>query len=68
MDPYLHWKSTCSSRGKITLGSIIRTANRLKNAKNLSKEGLRQEGSHPTGAIGRIETLRPKHMAYQILL
>ena len=44
-----------SNRGKITLGSIIRTANRLKNAKNLSKEGLKQEGFNIlTGAIGRI--------------
>lgn len=44
-----------SSRGGITLGSIIRTANRLKNAKKLSKEGLRQEGFNIlTGAIGRI--------------
>ena len=42
-------------RGGITLGSIIRTANRLKNAKNLSKEGLKQEGFNIlTGAIGRI--------------
>jgi len=42
-------------RGGITLGSIIRTANRLKNAKNLSKAGLRQEGFNIlTGAIGRI--------------
>ena len=42
-------------RGGITLGSIIRTANRLKNAKKLSKEGLRQEGFNIlTGAIGRI--------------
>ena len=42
-------------RGGITLGAIIRTANRLKNAKKLSKEGLRQEGFNIlTGAIGRI--------------
>ena len=42
-------------RGGITLGSIIRTANRLKNAKKLSKEGLKQEGFNIlTGAIGRI--------------
>jgi len=41
--------------GKITLGSILRTANRLKNAKKLTKEGLRQEGFNIlTGAIGRI--------------
>ena len=44
-----------AGRQGITLGSIIRTANRLKNAKNLSKEGLRQEGFNIlTGAIGRI--------------
>jgi len=44
-----------ASRQGITLGSIIRTANRLKNAKNLSKEGLKQEGFNIlTGAIGRI--------------
>ena len=42
-------------RGGITLGSLIRTANRLKNAKKLNKEGLAQEGFNIlTGAIGRI--------------
>ena len=34
---------------------MIRTANRLKNAKKLNKEGLAQEGFNIlTGAIGRI--------------
>ena len=41
--------------GKMTLGSIIRTANRIKNAKNLTKGGLIQEGVNIlTGAIGKI--------------
>ena len=54
--PYTYIGSALgSSRGGITLGSIIRTANRLKNAKKLSKEGLAQEGFNIlTGAIGRI--------------
>ena len=39
----------------LTFASIITTANRIKNAKRLSKEGLRQEGFNIlTGAIGRI--------------
>jgi len=51
---YIGSKLGAGKRG-ITLGSIIRTANRLKNAKKLSKEGLRQEGFNIlTGAIGRI--------------
>jgi len=41
--------------GKMTLGAIIRPANRIKNAKNLSKGGLMQEGFNIlTGAIGKI--------------
>ena len=44
-----------SGGGKMTLGSIIRTANRIKNAKKLSKGGLVQEGFNIlTGAIGKI--------------
>ena len=44
-----------AGRRGFTLASIITTANRIKNAKKLSKEGLRQEGFNIlTGAIGRI--------------
>ena len=54
--PYTYIGSAIGgSRGGITLGSLIRTANRLKNAKRLNKEGLAQEGFNIlTGAIGRI--------------
>ena len=54
--PYTYIGSAVGgSRGGITLGSLIRTANRLKNAKKLNKEGLAQEGFNIlTGAIGRI--------------
>jgi hypothetical protein len=54
--PYTYIGSAIGgSRGGITLGSLIRTANRLKNAKKLNKEGLAQEGFNIlTGAIGRI--------------
>ena len=54
--PYTYIGSALgSSRSGITLGSLIRTANRLKNAKKLSKAGLAQEGFNIlTGAIGRI--------------
>lgn len=44
-----------AGRRGFTLASIITTANRIKNAKKLSKDGLRQEGFNIlTGAIGRI--------------
>jgi len=55
--PYTYIGSALGQNGggRITLGSILRTANRLKNIKKLSKEGLRQEGFNIlTGAIGRI--------------
>jgi len=54
--PYTYIGSKLSSgKRNFTLGSIIRTANRLKNAKKLSKEGLRQEGFNIlTGALGRV--------------
>lgn len=53
--PNTYIGSQGGSKGKITLGSIIRTANRIRNLKKLSKDGLRQEGFNIlVGAIGKI--------------
>ncbi len=44
-----------SGRSGFTLGNILRGANAIKNAKNLSKAGLAQEGFNILkGAVGRI--------------
>ena len=44
-----------SGRSGFTLGNILRGANAIKNAKNLSKGGLAQEGFNILkGAVGRI--------------